>query len=301
MSRTSLLLCVLAVASLLTTGDAREPNRQPALMPRSIPNSFGPRALPPNPLAKSQEAAAPMPAPLPPTLRPAVPEKPPASPPLAEPPDEPVVASDDASHDPYCCEYHRATWGGQYCPSLGDQVRACWARTKAHLQWSHWGYPEEFCERPHGAAVRAHLKRQITNGVISRMVLYQYDFRDDVFHDPSKLNSHGRKRLHELIPMLECNIWPLVIECSGNPELDSARLAHVKTLLEEQVGEVPEEWVVVCDPPLLGLCGEEAIIIDENLLRQTRSRATSTPGRPSQGSSTNIQSSSTITTDSASY
>lgn len=167
-------------------------------------------------------------------------------------------------------------------------MRAWWADKKARLQWSHWGYPEEFEERPFGASVSAHVRTQITNGMVARMVLYQYDFYDSTFNDPSQLNPHGRKRLHEIVAMSHCHLGRAVIEpAEEDPELDSARRDHVVKLLQEWGEEVPEQWVVVADPKIPGLCGEEAVEIYENLLRQTSMRGSSAAaGRTQQTTTT---------------
>lgn len=176
-------------------------------------------------------------------------------------------------------------------------MQAWWAIKKADLQETHWGYPEEFEERPFGTSLSAHLRTHVANGMAARMVLYQYDFHQGV-DDAFRLNAHGRRRLDEITRMLQCDVWPVVIEPSDEGhQLDCARRDHVLKLLSECIGTVLEEWVVVAYPEASGLEGEEAVIIYANLLRQTRMRgSTSTARRSSLTTITSVGSSNTSDT-----
>jgi len=156
---------------------------------------------------------------------------------------------------------------GSDCGGILDR---CWQRTKACLQESHWGYPAEFGTRPPGTLVRAHARTQIANGLRDQMVLYRYDFYQGMLGDASELNPHGRKRLAELAGLLQRNCFPLIVErIPGKPGLSEARRAKVLKVLGESTFAVPEEWVVVGDPPPVGLSAEEALMIHDNLMSNT--------------------------------
>lgn len=172
-----------------------------------------------------------------------------------------------------CCESN--------CGGLLDR---CWQRTKACLQESHWGYPEEFCTRPVGTLLRAHVRTQIANGLRDQMVLYRYDFNEGMLGDASELNPHGRRRLSELAGLLQRNCFPLIVErIPGKPGLSEARRAKVLEALSETTFAVPEEWVVVGDPPRVGLSGEEALTIHENLMSNTEQGGALSGGGQGQG------------------
>ncbi|HUT12984.1 MAG TPA: hypothetical protein VMY42_20985 [Thermoguttaceae bacterium] len=156
----------------------------------------------------------------------------------------------------------------------------CWDRVKACLQESHWGYPEEFEERPFGACVFAHVKTQVVNGLAAQMVLYRYDFCDETLGEPQRLNPRGVEQLNKIVGLMAANSCPLIIEPTPcNPDLDRARRDFVLQLLQASACDVPESRVVVCKPDD-GLRGEEAFEIDQNMLQQTRTSAGSTFSSP---------------------
>ncbi len=169
---------------------------------------------------------------------------------------------------PDCCQSHGA---GSLCggrPCRGERIQ----RFKAWMQASHWGYPEYFVARPLGSLLQAHMRTQACNALADQMVLYRYDFFDGVLEDASKLNPQGCKQLDRLIVMFQCGMHPLVIErAADDSQLDAARRSQVLKLLKEAEFPVPPEWVVVGDPEIARLSGEEAVEIHRNLLQQTRS------------------------------
>jgi hypothetical protein len=219
-------------------------------------------------MAVAQEPKAPTPAPFP-MLESAV----------AEQPETATASSDDGAsgatdvvsdgHDRPCLK-HRECLGGA-C-ALRGRLRRWWVyQAKPQLQEDYWGYPEEFCEKPFGASLRAHMQIQIVHGMMSQLALYRYDFYQGILDDPFKLNQHGRKRLQKTTEMLQRNVYPLVIEQTpGNPALDAARREYVLNLLAESDFPVPEEWVVIGEPKSLGFSGEEALLTYQKLLRQTQ-------------------------------
>ncbi|MEK6233713.1 MAG: hypothetical protein N2C14_03290, partial [Planctomycetales bacterium] len=75
---------------------------------------------------------------------------------------------------------------------------------KPGLQESHWGYPEEFGERPLGASVYSHMRTQVANAEAGRMALYEYDFVEN----SQELNSRGMLQLEKIAYMLPRNFYP---------------------------------------------------------------------------------------------
>jgi hypothetical protein len=149
-------------------------------------------------------------------------------------------------------------------------------RIKPCLQYSYWGYADQFDLPPLGSSVRASLTTQIANGMIARMVLYDYDFGDGKRIGPSQLNAHGQRRLKELARLMQTSrVHPLVVEQTpADPRLDASRRTSVLKALGALAPGVPEDWVVTGTAESVGLSGEEALEIQENLLRQTKEAAT---------------------------
>ncbi len=202
-----------------------------------------------------------------------VPPQPAVMPPLpsVSGPPATVVVDDNQSVSGQRCTGECHGTCSRHCVPMRHRLQAWWACKKACLQETHWGYPEEFEERPLGACVWAAQKTQVVNGMHAQMVLYHYDFHEGPTPATATLNPHGLRRLHEMVVMLQSNLWPVVIQPTGNPLLDSARRDRILELLREQTGAVPEEWVVVREPHPVGLSGEEAVAIYWNLLQQTKS------------------------------
>ena len=272
MSKTYLFWSVLVVTVCVATGTAEEPGVGSVSISDLVPAS-SPQSTQAGNLLQQQHARAAIPEPYVVSVPVVV-----AVLPDESPQEAPVVPRADETAESDVCYGHQTRDSGCHhgtcfnCrPTAGDRMRAWWARTKACLQYSHWGYPEEFEERPFGTCVCAHVRTQISNGMAMRMVLYQYDFHDSTFNDPATLNPHGHKRLAEIAAMLQCDIWPAVIEpAGGNPQLDAARRKQVLSSLHEWIESVPEEWVVVASPETRALDGEEALEIYDNLIQQTR-------------------------------
>ena len=198
---------------------------------------------------------------------------------------EPDTVYDSGARSQCNCQDCRSGTSGACGCGYGCGCVKKWWLTKAKpcLQESHWGYADQFEVRPFGSYAVAHFDKQIVNGAVARLALYHYDFGDVTLRDPSILNSRGRKRLGELAGMMvQNNLHPLIIQSSpGKPELDMARLAYVLDLTSGLECPIPAEWVVVGEPIPPPLSGEEATIVQENMLRQTQSG-----GNPSAGAKT---------------
>ena len=158
-------------------------------------------------------------------------------------------------------------------------------RAKPLMQYTHWGYPEFFEETPFGTSVRAHQRAQIFSGWSARLVLYQYDFCDGGV----TLNLSGQRRLKDLATGFDC--WSqhrLLIEATpDHPQLAVARRNHVTKMLHDS--GVPAQ-VEVGVPTGFMPTGDEALLMNMNLLRQVRSGGGSV-GMPSGGGGDGGQSS----------
>ena len=141
---------------------------------------------------------------------------------------------------------------------------------KPALQYSHWGYAPQFCEPPMGAYIGPYLHAQIAAALTEQLVLYDYDFSDN--QGGSALTARGQRQLSAIAHMMMHCDGPLVIESSeNNPTRDDARRRAVIAASKTLLVQVPEDRIVVGRPTAIGLRGVEARILDDNLLRRTRS------------------------------
>lgn len=158
---------------------------------------------------------------------------------------------------------------------LGRMAYRWNTQTKPALQASHWGYPEEFCERPFGSFTRANLCGQMRNGLEDQLILYRYDFVDESLPEAYQLKPRGRYELAKIIGLLQepnlvqCGLPPIYIEETvGQPQLNEARRQHVLQQFELMEFPVPAEHVVVGRANAPGISGDESLQIYMNLMRQ---------------------------------
>jgi hypothetical protein len=139
-------------------------------------------------------------------------------------------------------------------------------RFKPRMQFTHWGYPEYFEETPLGTSVGCHKLVQISKGWAARSVLYRYDFRER----EAILNTQGERRLRQLTTAY--SYWmhhPLIIEATPEqPHLANARRDHIAQLLQDHGLSAQVEVGV---PDGFMPTGEEALLMNQNLLQQIRS------------------------------
>ena len=120
---------------------------------------------------------------------------------------------------------------------------------------------------PAGSSVEMYFQTHITNGVATRMALYDYDF----LPDSAQLNYRGKDRVHRIAGLAVCNQFPIVVErLPANPALAEARKRAVLTELAA-AGPINPDRVVVGAPLGAPLQGVEAEVIYQNLLRQLES------------------------------
>lgn len=167
----------------------------------------------------------------------------------------------------YCHRCPPARWN-----VLGRLHYGYHTRVKPCLQASHWGYPEEFCERPFGAYVRANLCAQIRNGLQDQLILHRYDFVDPSLPDAYQLKPRGRYELAKIVaslqqhPMLQNGFQTIAVEETvDQPQLNEARRQYVLQQLELMQFPLGSEQVVIARAPTLGMSGEEALPVYNNL------------------------------------
>lgn len=194
----------------------------------------------------------------------------------------PPVLLNDAEYLPYRFEYghsqptavtampanrHGCGAGCQNCnpPKLGSQC-------KAELQYSHWGYPEEFQERPFGSIVRAQSQQQVVNGIAALSALYRYDFFPPNDPNAEKLTSRGKWQLRKIASHILTHSVKVMVESTGDAQLDAARQQHVFDQLAQFSVPVPAEQIVIGTPRPSGLQGLEALTIYQNQLIDTRAK-----------------------------
>jgi hypothetical protein len=199
-----------------------------------------------------------------------------------DPPQSVLRQPDNAPHDAAAIPVPEDPYWdhGADCTGVDERralVRWWQDRAKPVLQYTHWGYPEYFEETPFGTSVRANQRAQISSGVAARLVLYQYDFCDGGV----TLNPSGQRRLKDLATGFDC--WShhrLLIEATPErPQLAVARRNHVTKMLHDS--GIPAQ-VEVGTPTGFMPMGDEALLMNINLLRQVRSGGGSV-GMPTGG------------------
>lgn len=167
---------------------------------------------------------------------------------------------------PTCCEHRARSCCLSARPTLMEKLRS-WK----HRHQDAWvGNPDEFREQPLGTSVNDTIERQKSNGEAALMVLHHQDFSQG--RNPEKLNLRGREELRRIAKLLPRSFAPVIIEQSANSELDEKRRRFVLSTLNSGSFPVPEERVIVDSDPANGLGGVEAVVVDLNLIDQTRLR-----------------------------
>lgn len=153
----------------------------------------------------------------------------------------------------------------------GGRLAQYWrTHCKPCLQASHWGYPEYFYERPFGSRNAEVGLAMIAAGLRDQMVLYDYDFAPG--EDAGVLKRRGLLQLEKLTQRMVATGHPIVIEASGDAELDALRRENVLAALAAGQFETDPTMVVVGRPGVRALDGVEALPTYQNVLEQTRLR-----------------------------
>jgi len=156
---------------------------------------------------------------------------------------------------------------------------------KPKLQYSHWGYCDQFCERPHGVAFQGHFQRQIVNGLNQQMLLYEYDFLDV---DADELNPRGRYQLEKIAQRYHHGLGPISIASAElNPQLDAARRQAVARELNRMGLAVGPDQVFVRRQPQSTLNAAESLSIQRNREQGVQLRGVGGLSGAANGTTTN--------------
>lgn len=119
------------------------------------------------------------------------------------------------------------------------------------------------CPAPLGASFHATMGTQIQNGIAARMVLYHFDFCPG----EGVLTPRGRRQLFKIAQRLPRVAAPILIQPTGDNDLDEARRACVLDELSALSFSVPEEQVQTAFRTVRALEGPDAMVIDRKLQR----------------------------------
>jgi hypothetical protein len=155
------------------------------------------------------------------------------------------------------------------------------AQRKAKRQYKYWGYPELFCERPHGSLMRSHLDAQIAAGMAAQMMLYRYDFFDTDQPQAYALKPAGYRSVSRIVDFASVSPTPIMIESTGDDALDAARRQTVIRAMSQRGFPVDEEQVVTLDRDPFGVSADEAALNHGAMLPQPQSA--SQPGNSGSG------------------
>jgi hypothetical protein len=116
---------------------------------------------------------------------------------------------------------------------------------------------------PFGSSANAILQTQKDLGRAAITVLYHFDFNAD-----GTLNRGGDRRLAHIADSLQSHPYPIIIQPVANDAAsNAARKRAVVKGLKKQSFPVPDERVVIGQPPARGLHGIHAILIHDKLLK----------------------------------
>lgn len=144
---------------------------------------------------------------------------------------------------------------------------------KPKLQASHWGYCDQFCERPFGPAVSAHFQHQIVNGLAAQMMLYEYDFQEVGNARSDGLSLRGRSQLERIAGRYQQGLGPVVIATDfSDPRLDEARRKAVERELKTLGVQVRAEDILVRSTPKPSYNAYEGLFQQRNREQMIMSR-----------------------------
>lgn len=151
--------------------------------------------------------------------------------------------ADQVSQD--CCD------PCDYCDDCDSRcwIGRCWhGRCKPHLQESHWGYCDYFQPRPFGDSLKSAFGRQVRQGSIDQLALYEYDFYPSDSEQSLHLTPRGHDQLKKVVNRMVWTGGSIKIQASGDPVLDERRRIEVLKQVNLAGMEIPIEQVVLFKP-----------------------------------------------------
>lgn len=186
-----------------------------------------------------------------------------------------------AAEQPMLQQTASATQAGEANQQIGSKAEPCCSNGRLTLRdrFRAWklrrhealhGDPDEYNELPLGAAIHEAIDKQRANADAALMVLHHQDFGSG--RDQGRLNARGREELKKIAQMLPSTFAPVIVEQSGDAQLDVRRRQTVVAELNNGLFPVPDERVIIAPSVAYGLNGVEAGIIGVNVFSQTGSR-----------------------------
>ena len=140
------------------------------------------------------------------------------------------------------------------CGTADGRCR-CGHRGRVKLPYRH-------CDIRFGSSVNAILQVQRNRGTAASTVLYHFDFNAD-----ATLNRGGTRRLARIADSLQYHPYPIIIQSvASGAAHNAARKKAVLKALEKHSFPVPDQRVVIGQPPARGLHGLDAEIVHEQML-----------------------------------
>lgn len=119
---------------------------------------------------------------------------------------------------------------------------------------------------PLGSSVREFNHRQATKGRADSFVFYRYEWSLQT----AQLTDWGRRHLSRVLSTVHRESFPVIIESSGDERLDEARRRTIIAALAQHELDYPERRVVVAHPDALDISGDEAVIIQQQFIRNVQ-------------------------------
>lgn len=194
---------------------------------------------------------------------------------------DPTPAVPDASAPPASLNAACSPHGNRHVHVSGT------CECRKHMRWwqkiSPWNWSRKpgdgsLCQRclearlramsrmhPPGTMFHAAMETQISNGDAAEMVVYDYDF----LPGQASMSRRGRIQLSRMVPLLQSTPHPLIVQWTPDkPGLAEARRQIVLGELQKLSFPVPDERVIVSEPPSRGLDGLDAVPTHLRLMQQ---------------------------------
>jgi hypothetical protein len=141
--------------------------------------------------------------------------------------------------------------------------------------------PEGAIPRPVGTYVCQWTHAEMQRAAADNFVVYQYEWTE------ARPSPFGTRHLAELAKCLAASPHPIIVEPSGNAELDEKRRLAVVDALASCGAEITPDRVIFGDSEAEGLPGYEAVQVGGHLVFNQQSNSTAGSGIRSTGAVSN--------------